>query len=74
MRLLVAREFVAGRWEKVGVVSATKDGARCTFPVCLQGQIGSQAARSAAKQFAAEKSAREVFFTFGSESFRVTRI
>jgi hypothetical protein len=74
MRLLIASQFAAGRFSKVAIVRATADGRRVSLPARLCGQLGAVAAKSAARQFAAEPSARDVFFSFPGGDFRVTRV
>lgn len=72
MKLLLARD-VAGRFSRVLLASFRKDG---TGPLAAKwgGSIESLAVRQAGRFFAAEPAAVDVFYSFGSQSFRVTRV
>lgn len=72
MRLLIASE-VSGRFSKVAVIKATKDGRRVTVGR-LAGSLAAVAAKQAARFLAVEDAAQSVFYDFNGTRFRVDRI
>lgn len=73
MTVLLAREFTAGRFSKVLVFKARQDGGGA-LAAKWHGGIESLAVRTAAKFFAGETKATDMCLSYGSHSFRATRI
>lgn len=73
MVVLLAREFAAGRWEKVLTFNARNDG---NGPLALKwnGSVESMVVRNAARFLAAETKATEVFSEHAGRSYRATRV
>ena len=73
MKLLVAKKDEAGRWQRIAILTARKDGSLSNVPARHRGRLETGLAKEAARHFASEPAAATVHFDACGAQWRVDR-